>query len=104
MAKLLNCFFASAFTVENNDSIPSILPLLTDENKTLRDIVFQEHDILHTVNKMKTNKTPGPDKIAPKILNEVKNGIIKPLTLFQQIIKHGQNTSRMEISQRNSNL
>ena len=31
---------------------------------------------------MKTNKTPGPDKISPRILQEVKHQISKPLAIL----------------------
>ena len=91
MAKLLNNFFASVFTVENIDSIPPISPLQIDSENTLCNIVFHEGDVLHVINKTKTNKTPGPDKIAPKILKEVNNGIVKPLTdCFNKSINMGK--------------
>ncbi len=82
MASILNKYFASVFTVESTDIIPQAQRLEIEEANYLRNIVFNEGDILQIVNKTKTNKTPGPDKIAPKILKEVKDGIVKPLTLY----------------------
>ena len=82
MAQILNKFFASVFTVENTESIPPILPLQIDAAQTLNNIVFHDHDIMRELNKIKINKTPGPDKISPKILKEASNEIVKPLTLY----------------------
>ena len=81
MARLLNNYFASVFTVENTDSIPTIPPLVTDNANKLSDIVFHENDVLQAINETNINKTPGPDKISPKILKELNDSIIKPLTI-----------------------
>ncbi|MCP4268390.1 MAG: hypothetical protein GY777_22910, partial [Candidatus Brocadiaceae bacterium] len=82
MASILNKFFASVFTIESTHEIPQAQRLEIEEANYLRNIEFNEGDVLQIINKTKINKTPGPDKIAPKILKEVKDGIVKPLTLY----------------------
>ena len=81
MAKILNNYFASVFTIENTDLIPSIPSLVTDNTNKLCDIIFHENDILQAINEINVNKTPGPDKITPRVLKEIKNSIVKPLTI-----------------------
>ncbi|MCP3679103.1 MAG: reverse transcriptase family protein [Gammaproteobacteria bacterium] len=43
-------------------------------------MIINENDVLKYLNKMKENKSPGPDRIYPKILKNVKNQIANPLT------------------------
>ncbi len=44
-------------------------------------MLIVESDILRTIEKIKVNKAPGPDKITPRILMEIKNQICKPLSI-----------------------
>ena len=72
MANVLNEYFASVFTDENNSSnLPT--PRMYNNNTYLNTCVFHENDILSAINNLKTNKTPGPDQISPRILKKVKN-------------------------------
>ena len=36
------------------------------------DIQFSENDILNILNRLKTDKSPGPDELLPRLLSEVK--------------------------------
>ena len=78
IANSLNNYFASVFTTED----PIILPAISDTNDgtSLSNIIVTENDIVKGIEKLKVNKTPGPDKISPRILKEIKNEISKPLT------------------------
>ncbi len=50
-----------------------------------------EHDILQAVNNIKVNKTPGPNKISPRILKEVKEDISHPLLiLLKESLRQGK--------------
>jgi len=72
MASILNDYFASVFTQEDSSTqLPTATAL--NEVNFIEDFIIMESEILHTINKLKVNKTPGPDKISPRILKEVKN-------------------------------
>ena len=89
MATILNKFFASVFTDED---CLSLQPSQTRRTmKILDDILIVEGDVLHAIEKIKVNKTPGPDKISPRILKEVKHQISKPLSiLFNKSLSVGK--------------
>ena len=80
MADNLNCYFASVFTNEDADHQPVAQP--QNNNSFFSTCSFQEKEILLAINKTKVNKTPGPDKISPRILKEAKNELVKPLTII----------------------
>ena len=90
MANTLNNYFASVFTEELSDSPPATPPV-ENEVTPLSNITITETNILHSIEKLKVNKTPGPDKISPRILKEVKHEITKPLfALFNKSITDGK--------------
>ena len=87
MANTLNNFFASVFTKENT-SVD--LPIPTKQNKGifLNTFDFHENDVALAIDNMNVNKSPGPDKISPRILKEAKIEIVKPLTLLFNLSLH----------------
>ena len=38
--------------------------------------------ILNKLKKLKVNKSPGPDRIHPRVLHEIARGIVKPLKII----------------------
>ena len=87
---MLNDYFASVFTREDNTTQPPTVPS-HDETITIDSFTISENDILRMINKMKANKTPGPDKISPRILKEAKHEITKPLSmLFNKSLTTGK--------------
>ena len=90
MANILNDFFASVFTDEDPGDIKPF-PARHNDDTYLNNIHITERDILQTVTKMNVNKTPGPDKISPRILKEVKEEISHPLfILFSESLRQGK--------------
>ena len=81
MADILNNFFASVFTIEDTSGNQPTPKNLNNDNH-LNTCVFRESDVLLAINNLKTNKTPGPDKISPRILKEVKDEIANALTIL----------------------
>ena len=80
MASILNNFFASVFT---NEDCTSYQPLEHKSTQNiLQQISIEEIDVLRVIDKIKVNKSPGPDKISPRVLQEVKFQISKPLSIL----------------------
>ena len=97
MASVLNNFFASVFTREDNlHQAPSTS---THDGEYIDTFTFMENDILRALNKLKTNKSPGPDKISPRILKEVKTVICKPLCMiFNKSLTSGKVPSEWKLA------
>ena len=80
MASILNNFFASVFTDEDCSTFqPSEHQMTLNQ---LNQIKISESDIVRVIDKLQMNKTPGPDKISPRIIREVKHQISKPLCIL----------------------
>ena len=57
-------------------------------NNVIQDILITEDQVFKKLEKLKVNKSPGPDGIHPKVLFELKEVITIPLTIrFNQSIK-----------------
>jgi len=57
---------------------------VTSTNNTPQ-IVFSESDVSAKLLKLKVNKSPGPDKLHPRMLYEIRNELVSPLTtIFNQ--------------------
>ena len=68
---LLN-YFSTVFTNEPlDDNIPTLDP--KDVNTKLNDINISEEFIMKKLKSLKTSKSPGPDKIHPRILKELSD-------------------------------
>ena len=79
IASCFNTFFASMFSQDNHD-VPSSNYMGSSEE--CMDIQFSENDILQILNKLKTDKSPGPDELLPRLLFEVKDEIVYPLYIL----------------------
>ena len=90
MSNILNTFFASVFTTEDTSNIPEPPAIQLSNNKILNNISITENNVSNCMDKLKTNKSPGPDTIYPRVLKEAKNEMIKPLTtLFNTSLQSG---------------
>ena len=90
LTTILNSFFASVFTAEDLTDIPEAPTVQLDNNKVLRNILVTEGDVSKCIDKLKVNKSPGPDTISPRILKEGKNELVKPLSLiFNKSLQSG---------------
>lgn len=90
-ADLLNKYFSSVFTKENLHSIPSPVNIFNENNDQVLDTInITEEIVLEKLNKVNVNKSQGPDQIHAKILFELRNEIVKPLTkLFKLSLDSG---------------
>lgn len=79
-AEVLANFFSSVFTNEPDGEIPNIEPI-TIEHDCLEKI-FQEKEVLKLLQDLNVNKSPGPDGLHPKMLKELSEALVKPLTII----------------------
>ena len=70
----LNTYFAIVFTSESNKGLP-VFPKRTA-------VEFEEEEILDILKNLKVDKAPGPDGIQPRVLSELKYGLVTPLRLI----------------------
>ena len=88
MASSLNEYYKSVFTTENKE-ISNLTPI--NCHHRLPDITITERDVMIHLSKMNANKSPGPDKFYPRILEEVKDKISKHLTrIFNMTLHEGK--------------
>ena len=87
-ANIFAAFFSSVQTREPDGSWK--LPNKPGVNKNL-ELTINEENVLKRLNKLKVNKSPGPDSMHPRVLFEIRQVLAKPLTLiFQLSVKLGQ--------------
>ncbi|CAJ0965350.1 unnamed protein product [Ranitomeya imitator] len=69
-ANILNTFFSTVFTAENEmlGEIPR-----NNENPILRVTNLTQEEVRNQLNKIKIDKSPGPDGIHPRVLRELSN-------------------------------
>ncbi len=80
MSNLLNDYFLSLFTWENHDTIPAWEEVFQGEDEKLRDVVITRHVVWKDIEKLKKNKSPGPDGIYPRVIKGSKDAVSGPLS------------------------
>ena len=87
-AEAFSDHFSKVYTVEVDDDflkLPCVLPSNSMDNITFTDI-----DVMSQLNKLKLDKSPGPDMLHPRVLHELREVLAKPLTvLFNQSLQQG---------------
>ncbi len=79
MAKILNSNVASVFTTEDKETIlegPAPARGITP----LEIYAISAEDVKKYLDKLDTNKSMGPDSLSPRLLKELKQQILQPLT------------------------
>ena len=79
IATNFNTFFASVFTRENNHEVPKPDDMGILEDNVCADIQFDDKDVLKVLDKLRADKSPGPDELFPRLLLEIKDEIAYPL-------------------------
>ncbi len=68
MNKLLNNYFLSVFTQENLSTLPEGVQVYEgNDNDRLRDVTITRQVVLEEIDRLKKNKSPGPDEIFPRV-------------------------------------
>ena len=76
IATCLNTFFGSVFTHEDSRDIPDVTDMRISDDDECSDVQFSENDVLMVLNKLKADKSPGPDDLLPRLLMEIKLSLI----------------------------
>ena len=85
IATCFKTFFASVFTQEDNREVPKPVNMGISDESHCTDIQFAESDVLRILDKLRADKSPGPDELLPRLLTEIKDEIAYPLyVLFRR--------------------
>ncbi|CAG2193300.1 Peflin,Programmed cell death protein 6,Sorcin [Mytilus edulis] len=79
-AEILSEYFASVFTQEPDGEIP--VPNSINIANELTELKINKDMIMKHLKKLKIDKSPGPDKLHPRLLRETMESIAEPLSLI----------------------
>ena len=97
-ADILNDYFTSVFTVEE-DRGEEATPFQMTVAAQLFLVDITQEDVMHVIDKLKICKSPGPDKIYPRMLKEIKEAICKPLcAIFSLSLRTGKVVSEWKLA------
>ena len=80
MTEILNNQFSSVFTNERQTNIPN--PPNMHRNNSLNIFEITEDDIIKKIDNLKRFKSPGPDKMYPILIKELKSELLEPLHII----------------------
>ena len=72
-------YFSSVFTIENTEGGVPYFPK-QEYQKELTNIMITREKVLKKLKAIKTNKSPGPDRMHPRVLHEIADSIVDPIT------------------------
>ena len=81
MAEILNKFFPSVFSKEDQQSVPE---QQRETDESLGEIKITERGILDKIMNLKETSAPGPDGICPKLLKNAASALTLPLKLIYE--------------------
>ena len=85
---VLNNFFSSVFVTEDDSPIPT---LEAEYEKELNYVNINEEDMKNALQNLNISKSPGPDKMYPRILKELAKELANPLhRLFKKTMDDGK--------------
>ena len=89
-AEVLASYFASVFTVENKQNISDVQVEEPDIDKLVK-INITTDLVKKKLTELKVSKSPGPEKIHPRILYELSHCLSEPVTkIFQNTVEKGE--------------
>ena len=93
MAKVLNNYFRSVYTKEDDSNVPNATEIFNGtKDEELNNIQITEEMVEEKIKNLKSNKAAGPDQMHSNILKELSDELVKPLTI---IFKHSLETSEI---------
>ncbi len=89
LAAILNAQFALVFTEEVDGAIPE--RVLVHEGATIEGIQCTIYEVLHKLENLCINKSPGPDGFLPKLLQEVREEVSSHFVeIFNRSLQTGE--------------
>jgi hypothetical protein len=79
-ANILSDYFSSVFTNEPLGELPQMIPV--EIQYELKDLIINKDMVLKLLQNLKTDKSPGPDSLHPRLLFEIKESIAEPLSII----------------------
>ncbi len=81
MINFLNDYYSSVFAKENQNRIPAVEEVFQGEyNEKLWAVIITRLVLQKEIEKLKKNKSQGPDEVYPRVLKECKEPLSGPLT------------------------
>ena len=71
MAESINEYFSTVFTLEDINALPATEQLLEEGKTCLEQLVVTPGMIETKIKGLKDNKSPGADRISPRLLNDI---------------------------------
>jgi hypothetical protein len=92
MAEELNKFFASVFTIEDMQNLPDPEPELVGHQ--MSTIKVSEQDIQRKICKLRKDAASGPDMLSPRLLQQLENYFLRPLSIIfnMSLVRHCTNS------------
>ena len=80
MAEIMADYYVTVFTREPD----GIIPKLDDKDiyHDMEDVIINRDKICKVINKLKVNKSPGPDGFHPRMIKELVNSIVTPIEII----------------------
>ena len=89
-AEILNDFFASVFTVEDNEDMPEFEQKVKDD-KYINNVDIKAEKVLKQLKTLNSAKSCGPDECHPYFLKECADEFYLPLTdIFRKTLASGE--------------
>jgi len=86
-ANILSEYFSSVFTKEPEGDVPVPNDIMVKQD--MPAITVTENMVLKFLQTLKTDKSPGPDSLHPRLLKELSESIVNPLcTIFNQSLNN----------------
>ncbi len=88
MANLLNSFFSSVFTKDNGSPDQQAAPMVTAD---IGEIKVTVNMVREKIDNLRVDSAAGPDKIGPRLLQELKEAVAPPLAeIFNSSLREGK--------------